>query len=239
MPKTHPPATISQEEIDFSCFLFGRKLLAHSFDTLILKISLFHQFPAYKSRWKHVNVGCSAHKIYVTNLIGSPTFCFMHQLERPLRPSTSIDTQNVKNTDMQPNDFPKRPIYPTDDLSAMWGTNRHQGRIINTMHSALLDVTGAPLPHRDGNVESMEAQLEQHGQRITKIQGVPVDQSQYKYHKLRSDVDTNAKSLSEMKEGFACLTAKKVSQNEALCSVQNQLKDHNRVIQEFTIDLDG
>ena len=120
----------------------------------------------------------------------------------------------------------------------MWRTIRHQGRIINTLHSALSDVTGSPLPNRDGHVESMEAQMEQHGQQISKMQGVLVDLSQDKHHKLRSDVDTNAESLYEMKESFAYFAAKEASHNEALCAVQNQLEDQNRVIQEFTMDFD-
>ena len=94
------------------------------------------------------------------------------------------------------------------------------------------------MPHRDGHVESMEAQVEQHGQQISKIQSVLMDLSQNKYQKLRSDVDTNAESLSEMKESFTYFAAKEASHNEALCSVQNQLEDQNRVIQEFAMDFD-
>ena len=53
-----------------------------------------------------------------------------------------------------------------------------------------------------------------------------------------SDVDTNAELLLQVKESFAFLAAKEDPRNEAICSVQTQLENQSRVIQELSTGLD-
>ncbi|CAD7700825.1 unnamed protein product [Ostreobium quekettii] len=110
-----------------------------------------------------------------------------------------------------------------DELSSMWDTIRQQGSIIADLQSSISKATGmAPVKPQDHS-QSIEAQLEQHGQRLTELELSPCGQE-----------DVVMRLQEERDDRIAAEDA-----NAAECrALRQQVEVQDRKIQEMCLRMD-